>query len=273
MLLIMVVSLYTSRVVLSTLGVEDYGLYNVVGGVITMFAFLNGTLSGATQRFVTYELGNGSKQRLKRVFNTSMCIHWIVALIILLLAETGGLWFVYNKLVIPSERFSAAIWVYQFSVLSTMVLIVSLPYNACIISHEKMSAFAYISIIEVVLRLLVVYLLRLSTFDKLIAYAFLLFLVQLLIQAIYIYYSKQNFEESHYKFQIDKEVAKEMVGFTGWSFFGGLASVGMGQGLNILLNMFFGPTVNAARAIASQVEAAIHGFVQNFQTAMNPQII
>lgn len=273
MLLTMVVSLYTSRVVLATLGADDYGIYNVVGGVVTMFAFLNGMLSGVTQRYITFEIGTGDKNKLKRIFNTSMCIHWIVALIIFILALTVGLWFVYNKLVIPPERFTAAIWVYLLSILSTMVLVVSLPYNACIIAHERMSAFAYISIIEVTLKLLMVFVLKLISYDSLIVYAVFLFLVQLLIRGIYTYYSKRHFDETHYKLEMDKGLAREIIGFTGWSFFGGLASVGMGQGLNILLNMFFTPTVNAARAIAQQVESAIHGFVQNFQTAMNPQII
>ncbi|MBQ8422412.1 MAG: lipopolysaccharide biosynthesis protein [Bacteroidales bacterium] len=273
MLLTMAVTLYTSRVVLATLGVEDYGLYNVVGGVVTMFAFLNGTLSGATQRFITYEIGVGNQENLNRVFNTAMCIHWMVAILVFVLAETVGLWFLYNKLVISAERLTAALWVYQFSVLSTMVLIVSLPYNACIIAHEKMSAFAYISIIEVLLKLVIVYLLSLTKYDKLIVYAFLLFLVQLLIRGIYTIYSKRNFEETHYSLKLDRSLAKEMVGFTGWSFFGGLASVGMGQGINVLLNVFFSPVVIAARAIAQQVENAIFSFVQNFQTAMNPQIM
>lgn len=273
MLLTMAVSLYTSRVVLATLGVEDYGIYNVVGGVVTMFAFLNGTISGVTQRFLTFELGTGNREKLKSVFNTAMCIHWIVAGIIVILAETIGLWFVYNKLVIPDDRMVAALWVYQFSILSTVVFFVSIPYNACIIAHEKMSAFAYISIIEVVLKLLIVYLLLLSNYDKLIIYAILMFLVQLLIRLIYNVYCKRHFEESKYKFRIDHTIAKKMLGFTGWTLFGGFASVGMGQGFNILLNMFFGPAVNAARAVAQQVDSAVQSFVANFQMALNPQII
>lgn len=273
MLLTMAVSLYTSRVVLATLGIEDFGIYNVVGGVVTMFAFLNGTISGVTQRYLTYELGTGDKDKLKSVFNTAMCIHWIIAAIILLLAETIGLWFVCNKLVIPAGRLNAAIWVYQFSILSTIILIVSVPYNACIVAHEKMSAFAYISILEVILKLLVVYLLLLTGYDKLIFYSFLIFVVQLLIRVIYNEYCKRHFEESKCKFKIDKPLAKNMIGFTGWSLFGGFASVGLGQGINIILNLFFGPFVNSARAIAVQVENAVQGFFINFQMALNPQII
>ena len=273
MLLIMVVTLYTSRVVLATLGVEDMGIYNVVGGVVTMFAFLNGTISGATQRYLTYELGTGDIEKLKKVFNTAMCIHWSIAAIVLVLAETIGLWFVYYKLVIPVDRMTAALWVYQFSIFSTIVFIISVPYNACIIAHEKMSAFAIISIVEVVLKLLVVYLLLLTKYDKLIVYAILIFTVQLLIRVFYSIYCKCHFEESKYKLKLDKSLAKNMLGFTGWLLFGGLAGVGMGQGVNILLNLFFGPTVNAARAIASQVDNAVKGFVSNFQVALNPQII
>lgn len=273
MLLTMAVSLYTSRVVLATLGVDDYGIYNVVGGVVTMFAFLNGTISGVTQRFLTFELGTGDREKLKSVFNTAMCIHWIVAGVIVVLAETLGLWFVCNKLVIPDDRMAAAIWVYQFSILSTVVFFISIPYNACIIAHEKMSAFAYISIIEVVLKLMIVYLLMLSQYDKLIVYAILMFLVQLLIRLIYNEYCKRHFEESKYRFRVDQSIAKNMLGFTGWTLFGGFASVGMGQGINILLNMFFGPAVNAARAVAQQVDSAVQSFVANFQMALNPQII
>lgn len=273
MLLTMVVTLYTSRVVLATLGVDDFGIYNVVGGVVTMFAFLNGTISGVTQRYLTYELGTGDTEKLKKVFNTAMCIHWCIAAIILFLAETIGLWFVYNKLIIPADRMTAALWVYQFSILSTIVFIVSVPYNACIIAHEKMSAFAYISIVEVVLKLLVVYLLLFTGYDKLIVYAILIFAVQLFIRIIYNEYCKRHFEESRYRFAMDMTLAKNMLGFTGWSLFGGLAGVGMNQGINILLNMFFGPAVNAARAVATQVDNAVQGFVSNFQMALNPQII
>lgn len=273
MLIMMAVTLYTSRVVLATLGVEDFGIYNVVGGVVTMFAFLNGTISSVTQRYLTYELGTGNKKKLQSVFNTSMCIHWIIALIIILLAETIGLWFVFNKLVIPNERMTAAIWVYQFSILSTVIFIISVPYNACIIAHEKMSAFAYISIIEVILKLLVVYCLCLSSQDKLILYAFLILVVQLSMRLIYTIYCKRYFEESKYKLSLDRALTKKMIEFTGWSLFGGFASVGMTQGVNILLNLFFGPVVNAARAVAVQIESAISAFSTNFQIALNPQII
>ena len=273
MLLIMAVSLYTSRVVLKTLGVEDFGIYNVVGGVVSMFSFLNGTISGATQRFLSYEIGTNNKERLQKVFNTAVGIHIIISVLILFLAETIGLWFVLNKLVIPEDRMTASIWVYQFSVASSILFLMSMPYNACIIAHEKMGAFAYITVIDVVLKLLIVYLLQIGGFDKLILYAVLMFVVQLTIRFIYNIYCTRHFAESKYKLEWDKSLAKEMTGFAAWTLFGGFASIGFSQGINILLNMFFGPVVNAARAIAVQVDNAIQSFVNNFQTAVNPQII
>ncbi|NLK11778.1 MAG: lipopolysaccharide biosynthesis protein [Staphylococcus equorum] len=272
MLLTMAVSLYTSRVVLATLGVEDYGIYNVVGGIVAMFGFLNSSMAGATQRFLTFELGKGNLDRLKKVFSTSIHIHFIIALIVVLLAETIGLWFLYNKMIIPVERMDAAFWVFQFSVLSAVVLFISIPYNAVIIAHERMSAFAYISIIDVVLKLLIVYLLSLTSYDRLIFYAFLLLIVQVLIRITYGIYCKRHFIETAYRFVWDKMLFKEMANFATWQLFGNLAAVSYTQGVNILLNMFFGPAVNAARAIAVQVQSAIQQFTANFQQALNPQI-
>ena len=272
MLLTMVVSLYTSRVVLQTLGVEDYGIYNVVGGVVTMFTFINGAMSTATMRFMAFELGSGNKEKLHRVFCTSIGIHAIISLIIFLLAETVGLWFLNTHMVIPEARMDAAHWVFQLSVLSTIVMMMSVPYNASIIAHEKMSAFAYISVLEVILKLAIVYMLVIFDMDKLKLYATLIFCVQLLIRIIYGRYCSKHFTECHYKPIYDKPMFKEMTGFAGWSLFGNLAAVAYTQGVNILLNMFFGPVVNAARAVAVQVQHAIQGFVANFQMALNPQI-
>lgn len=272
-LLTLAISLYTSRIVLRVLGVEDFGIYNVVGGIVSMFSFLSGTISGVTQRYLTYELGTGNTEKLEKVFNTAMVIHAGIALLIIILAETIGLWFVLNKLVIPHERMSAALWVYQFSIASCVVFMLSIPYNACIIAHERMSAFAYISIIEVTLKLAVLYVLMVQSYDKLIIYALLIFVVQLLIRFIYNVYCSRHFAESRYKFSFDTALAREMLGFSCWTLFGGFASVGCSQGINILLNMFFGPIVNAARAIAMQVDNAVQTFVSNFQVAVNPQII
>lgn len=272
MLFMMAISLFTSRVVLNTLGVEDYGIYNVVGGIVAMFGFINGSMSSATQRYITFALGKGDKSRLQTVFSTTLQIHTLIAGIIVLLGETVGLWFLYNKMQIPAERMDAAFWVLQASIISTVIMIISVPYNADIVAHEKMSAFAYISILEVMLKLAIVYMLVMFSFDKLILYAFLLLAVQILIRFCYSVYCNKHFEETRYKRVWDKALFKEMTGFAGWSMFGNLSAVLFGQGLNMLLNVFFGPVVNAARGIAVQVQNAIQQFVGNFQMALNPQI-
>ena len=272
MLLMMAVSLFTSRVVLNTLGVEDFGIYSVVGGVVGMFVFINNSMSSATQRYITFALGKGDKNRLQTVFSTTLQIHSLIAIIIVLLGETVGLWFLYNKMQIPADRMDAALWVMQCSIVSMVVMIVSVPYNADVIAHEKMSAFAYISILEVVLKLAIVYLLLVFSYDKLILYAILILMIQILIRFCYSIYCNKHFEETRYKHVWDKKLFKEMTGFAGWSLFGNMAGVLFGQGLNMLLNVFFGPVVNAARAVAVQVQGAIQQFVGNFQTALNPQI-
>lgn len=272
MIFILCVGLFTSRVVLNTLGVEDYGLYNVVGGFVTIFAFLNGAMATATQRFITFELAKGNLERQRITFSTAIIIHFALATIILVLAETIGLWMLYEKLVIPEGRFTAAMWVYQLSIASCFLSIVSLPYNAMIIAHEKMSAFAFISIMDVVLKLVIVYFLTIAPFDRLIFYAVLLFGVQLLDRIIYGYYCSRNFAEARFVLAFDKGIFKEMGNIAGWSLFGNLAGVGYTQGLNLLLNMFFGPAVNAARGVAVTVQGIVSGFVSNFQMALNPQI-
>lgn len=271
-LFIMLVTLYTSRVVLNTLGVTDYGIYNVVGGVVAMFGFINGSMSSATQRYITFALGKGDKENLQKVFSTALQIHVLIAVLIIILGETVGLWFMYTQMQIPADRMDAAFWVLQCSIVSTAVMIISVPYNADIIAHEKMSAFAYISILEAVLKLAIVFALVLSPFDRLIFYAFLILAVQLLIRLCYSHYCSRHFEESKYRHVWDKSLFKEMTGFAGWSMFGNLAGVLFGQGLNMLLNVFFGPVVNAARAVSVQVQSAIQQFVGNFQMALNPQI-
>ncbi len=272
MILIMLVTLYTSRVVLAQLGIKDYGIYNVVGGVVTMFAFLNNCMTTSTQRFLTFELGKGNTQRLKDVFAASLNIHIAIALTIVVLAESIGLWFVNYKLVIPADRLVAANWVFQFAILSFCVNIIQVPYNAVIIAHEKMNVYAYISIVEVMLKLGIVYLFSVSPFDKLIAYAVLIFAVQLLIRAIYQIYCRKNYEESKFRLFWDKSLYQQMSGFAGWNLFGSLAWMLRDQGLNIVLNLFFGPVINAARGVATQVSGAVMNFISNFQVALNPQI-
>ena len=272
MLFTMVVSLYTSRVILNTLGVTDFGIYNVVGGVVAMFGFLNSAMSSSTQRFITFELGKNNLNQLQKVFNTSIIIHVFISIVILILAETFGLWFLYHKMTIPIERLDAALWAYQGAIASTIVLIMSVPYNAAIIAHEKMSAFAYIAVLEVTLKLLIVYLLLIGNFDKLKLYAFLMFSIQLIIRFIYGQYCKKHFPETKIKKVKDWKLLKEMLGFASWSLWGNLAVVAYTQGINILLNIFFTPAINAARGVAVQVQNAVNQFSLNFQTALNPQI-
>lgn len=272
MILIMVVSLYTSRVILATLGIRDYGINNVVAGVVTMFSFLNNSMSSATQRFLTFELGKGDKEGLKRVFSAALNIHIGIAILMIILAETVGLWFVNAKLVIPAERMVAANWIYQFAILSFCVNVIQVPYNATLIAHEKMSIYAYISILEVLLKLGIVYLLVISPVDKLISYGFLFLLVQILIRSIYQIYCRGHYEETKSLWFWDKKLYKQLSGFAGWNLMGSIAWLLRDQGLNIVLNLFFGFVINAARGVALQVSNAVMSFISNFQVALNPQI-
>ena len=272
MLFMMAVSLFTSRVILNTLGVEDYGINNVVGGIVAMFSVLSGSMSSSISRFITFELGKGDKKRLKTVFSTGINIQLGMSLIILLVSEAAGVWFLNYKMNIPEERMYAANWVFQCSILTFILGLLSVPYNAAIIAHEKMSAFAYISIIEVTLKLIIVYLLTISPYDRLITYSILFMLVGVLIRLIYGYYCKRHFEECTYHLVYDKVVLKSMTSFAGWNFLGNGAYMLNTQGVNILMNMYFGVAVNAARGVATQVDAALKQFVNNFTTAVNPQI-
>ena len=268
----MAVSLYTSRVVLNTLGVEDFGIYNVIGGVVAMFSVISGGLSAAISRYITFELGQGNTAKLKSVFSSSVTIQIGLALLIFVLAEIGGVWFLNEKMNLPESRIGAANWVLQCSILTFMVNLISVPYNAAIIAHERMQAFAYISIIEVVLKLLIVYILVIFSFDKLKLYGILLLAVACVIRIAYGIYCKRNFKECTYHFTFNKALLKEMMGFAGWNFIGSFAGVLRDQGVNIVINLFCGPVINAARAIAFQVNVAVNGFATNFMTAINPQI-
>ena len=272
MLFTMVVSLFTSRVILNTLGVEDYGINNVVGGIVTMFTVLSGSLSSSISRFITFELGKGNLQRLKTVFSTSVNIQLGMSVLIIVIAEAAGICFLNTKMNIPHVRIVAANWVFQCAILTFVFNLLSVPYNAAIIAHEKMSAFAYISVVEVTLKLIIVYMLTISPFDRLKTYAVLLLCVSFIIRFIYGYYSKRHFEECTYHFVIDKPMLKEMTGFAGWNFLGNGAYMLNTQGVNILMNLYFGVAVNAARGVATQVEVALKQFVNNFTTAVNPQI-
>lgn len=272
MLFLMAVSLYTSRVVLNTLGIENFGIYNVVGGVVAMFSVLSGSLSAAISRFITYELGKGNLYQLNKIFSSAITIQLGLACIIILLAETIGLWFLNVKMNIPESRMEAANWVFQLSIFTFTINLISVPYNASIIAHEKMSAFAYISILEAIGKLTIAYLIVISPIDKLIFYAILMCLVAFIIQLIYGYYCKRHFNECTYHFSWDKQLLKQMFNFAGWNFIGFSAVILRDQGGNIIINLFCGPTVNAARGIAFQINTAVSGFVSNFMTALNPQI-
>ena len=273
MLLIMAVTLYTSRVVLNVLGVEDFGIYNVVGGIVVMFSFLNGAMATSTQRFLSFSLGKNDQEQVARVFSMSMTTHISIALIVLLLAETFGLWIFYRYLNIPPERMGAAQWVYQLSVLTFCISIIRVPYNAGIIAYERMSFYAYISIVEVCLKLGMVILLQYLGSDKVILYALLMALTTGIVTFIYKLYCCKTFSVCRYHYFWDKHLYKELISFSGWSLFGSAANVGVQQGINILLNVFFGVVTNAALGIANQVSSAVSQLVGNFQTAFNPALV
>lgn len=274
MLFGMLVSLYTSRVVLQALGVEDYGIYNVVGGVVAMFSMISNSLSSSVSRFLTFELGKGNLEGLKRVFSTSLSIHVALVLVIVLLSETLGLWFLNTHMTIPENRLYAANWVFQASVLTFVINLLSVPFSASIVSHERMSAFAYIGILDIMLRLLIVLFIAYSgwNFDRLIIYSLLLVGVVCIMQAIYWNYCTRNFEECKFGLSFDVNYWKEMSSFAGWNFIGCTARLFKDQGVNILLNLFIGPIINAARGIANTVNNVLASFSGNFMTALNPQI-
>lgn len=273
MIVMMITSLYTSRVIIAALGIDDYGIYNVVGGVVACLGFLNGTLSTASSRYITVALGNGDINRMKDVFSSVLLVNVFFCIIVLVLSESIGLWFLYNKMIIPQERMNAAFEVYQLSVLTVILNIISVPYNASIIAHERMKAFAYITLFDAFAKLGVAFLITcVCNIDKLVLYASLLFSIQVFDRIIYGQYCLRHFPETKFKFHVDRQMFKDMTGFIGWASYGSLVSMGFTQGLNILLNLFFGPAINAARAIAVQVQNAIVSFVTNFQIAINPQL-
>jgi O-antigen/teichoic acid export membrane protein len=273
MLLTLIISLYTVRVILRTLGVVDYGINNVVGSVVTMLAFLSNTMASASQRFFAFEIGRNNVKNLKKVFSTSLMIYALIALIVFILAESVGIWFLSNYVNLPSSRFEAAKWVYQFSIFSFILTMFAIPYNALIMAHEKMRFYAYVGIVEVSLKLLVVFVLVYFSYDKLKLYGILTFLVTLVITLTYILFCYYRFAESKFKFVWDSKLFREIAGYSGWSLFGATTTVFNNQGLNLLLNIFFGPIINTARGIAYQVNSAVSAFVTNLFNAVNPQIV
>lgn len=269
----MAIGLFSSRVILQALGVDDYGIYGAIGSVVVMFTMINGVLSAGTSRFITFELGKGNKERLTKTFGASFILHIGLAIILLLLFETVGLWFVNHKLNIPEGRNFAANIVYQLSVLSSLIGLTQVPYGACIIAHERMHVYAYVGIIEVVFKLVLILLLLYVPFtDNLISYAIIVTVWSIGLQIWYRYYCHKHFEECHLSIVKDRSVYKGMLSYSLWDFLGQFCANGNGQGLNLLLNMFFGVAINAARGVAGSVEGAINQFSGNFLTAANPQI-
>lgn len=273
MILLLAINLYTSRIVLKILGFDDYGIYNVVGGVVSMLAFLNIGMAGASQRFISFDLGKGNLKALKNTFCTTVLTHAAIALIVILIMETIGLWFLNYKLNIPHDRMFAANWVFQCSLLTFALSVTSVPYNSCIIAHEKMGAFAYISIFEALAKLAILFALYVIPLDKLILYSSLMAVTQAVVRLVYIIYCKHQFEECTFHYSFDKMLFKKMFAFAGWGCIGNMGFSTKDQGSNILLNLFFGTTVNAARGLAGQINGVINSFASNFTMAMNPQII
>lgn len=273
MLLSMIVGLYTSRVVLHILGVEDYGIYGVVGGVVGLLGFLNSSMSGATSRFLTYEIGRGNKERLEKTFSSALIVHCLIAVFVLIVAETIGLWYVCTNLNLPEERMTAALWAYQFSIISAMSNIIMVPYNSCIIAHEKMDVYAYFEILNVSLKLLIVYLLVIGNVDKLILYSGLMVIVSIVIMMVYRAYCVRHFSECHFYYLWEKEFIKPLLSFSGWNLFGNFGSIMGHQGTNLVINSFFGVAMNASASIALSVSGIVTQFASNAMTAFRPPII
>lgn len=272
MAFLMIIALYTSRVILKALGVTDFGVYNVVGGFVSMFAIISSSISSSISRYLTFALGKGDNENLAHIFSTSVTMLYLMCALLLVLLESFGIWFVNFKLNIPEERMVAANWVFQFSVVTFLIDLMAMPYNAIVISHERMTAYAYISIFEGLGKLAVAFLVMISPIDRLVFYAALMATVAVSVRVTYTIYCRYHFSESHYHFVWDKKLIKEMFGFSGWTFFGVTSSVLADQGVNMILNMFFGPAVNAARGLAGQVNSAVGSFQGSFMGALNPQL-
>lgn len=273
MIFLMVITLYISRIVLNSIGVVDYGIYNVVAGFVNLFGIITGSITVAISRFITFELGKDGNRGVNAVFSTSINVQIIIIVIVILLAESIGLWFVNTKLVIPADRISSANYLYHFTVLSFCVSLFSVPYNAAIIAYEKMSAFAYIGIIDAVLKLLSAFLISIASIDKLAVYGFFLLVSSVVVQIIYYLYCRLKLDGCVYHFHINRNLLNEMLSYSGWTYIGASGAILRDQGGNILINLFFGPVLNATRGISMQVQSAVTSFSENFMTAIKPQII
>lgn len=272
MIVVLIIGLYSSRVILQSLGVVDYGIYNVVGSLVVMFSYLDSALSLAVTRFYSYELPHGT-DRVNIVFNTSVLIQVAFAIIVFLIADTIGLWLVNNKMVIPDDRIYAANIVYQLSIFTTIISILSVPFNASITSHEDMQIYAMLSLVESLFKLIVAFMIGISPIDRLVFYSCGLLCISLLVFVFKCFYCTKHYEPDRFKRRFSRQLFKKMFSFVGWNFLGATAGVSVGQGLNIVINIFFGPTVNAARGIAYQVQGAINQLVTNINMAVNPQIV
>ena len=273
MFVMMMISLYTSRVILSTLGATDYGIYNVVGGIVTIMSFLNGALSSSTSRFLNFYMGKGDNSGLNKVFSASLNLHLCVALLVIIFGETLGLWLLNEKLVIPPDRMTAAMWVYQFSIITTAISFTQVPYSASLVAHENMSIYAFVGIYEAISKLVISYLIIVSPIDSLVFYALLLLLNNAAIQFYYRWYTYKKYTECRFRVVRDKTLYKTLAGYSGWDLFGNVAVICQDQGINILLNLFFGPIVNAARAIALQFQNVVLNFTNNIVVAVRPQVV
>lgn len=273
MILLMVIGLFTSRVILQALGVEDYGINSVIAGFLSMFGIITGSMSNAISRFITVELGRGKLERLKQVFSTSISVQLFMGILIVILIETFGMWFVSTKMQIPAGREVAAQWCLHCATITTFISLMNIPFNSAIVAHEKMSAFAYMTIVDAALKLAICYAIYISPFDKLITYAILGICVSITTTSIYWIYCLLKFEETSFSFRFDKALFMEIWGFAGWNLFAQTAWILNTQGINMLMNLFFSVVVNAARGVAVQVNGVIQSFVSNFMMALNPQII
>jgi len=273
MLVVMAVSFFTSRIVLQSLGETNYGIYDVVGGVVTMMSFINGALSSSTSRFLTYELGKKNIESLSATFSASLNLHLAVSILVIIVGETVGVWFLYNKMTIPEEQLNAAFWILQFSIITTCINFTQIPFNASIISHENMSIFAYVGLYEAFSKLGIAYFIQLNHGHRLILYGLLLMVNTVLILSFYRFYTYRHYTECRFRLIKDFSLYRKLINYSGWDLFGNFGSVCQNQGMNIILNIFFGPAVNAARAVAFQIQNSLKGFIMNFLVAARPRVV